>query len=175
MRCIFWWEWAPPLYTINKIKKICTGWFFKIFLIVYLRIPSRASPPAGHSLRFDYASLIKSSHCRTCGSHPTHPNTTTKNRPFGRFLFWWGWVDSNHLSHKTTDLQSAPALQLRRTPNLLEEQKKKSLVLHLILGASSGNRTRISSLEGLHTSLCTMPATNSKPCDYILNQIKIKH
>ena len=32
------------------------------------------------------------------------------------FLFWWEWVDSNHLSRKTTDLQSAPALQLRRTP-----------------------------------------------------------
>ena len=43
-----------------------------------------------------------------------------------------------------------------------------------ILGAGSGNRTRISSLEGLHTSLCTMPATNSKPCDYILNKNKIK-
>lgn len=59
--------------------------------------------------------------------------------------FWWEWVDSNHLRLKPTDLQSAPALQLRRTPNL---------------GAGSGNRTRISSLEGLHTSLCTMPATN---------------
>lgn len=44
-----------------------------------------------------------------------------------------------------------------------------------ILGAGSGNRTRISSLEGLHTSLCTMPATNSKPCDYILNENKIKN
>ena len=33
--------------------------------------------------------------------------------------FWWEWVDSNHLSRKTTDLQSAPALQLRRTPNPL--------------------------------------------------------
>lgn len=41
-------------------------------------------------------------------------------------------------------------------------------------GAGSGNRTRISSLEGLHTSLCTMPATNSKPTDYIpiFKQIK---
>lgn len=44
-----------------------------------------------------------------------------------------------------------------------------------ILGAGSGNRTRISSLEGLHTSLCTMPATNSKPCDYILNLPKRKY
>ena len=44
-----------------------------------------------------------------------------------------------------------------------------------ILGAGSGNRTRISSLEGLHTSLCTMPATKSKPCDYILNENKIKN
>ena len=43
-----------------------------------------------------------------------------------------------------------------------------------ILGAGSGNRTRISSLEGLHTSLCTMPATNSEPSDYIPNKNKIK-
>lgn len=46
-----------------------------------------------------------------------HP-AQNKNRPFGRFVFWWEWLDSNQLSHKTTDLQSAPALQLRRTPNL---------------------------------------------------------
>lgn len=36
-----------------------------------------------------------------------------------RCIFWWEWVDSNHLSRKTTDLQSAPALQLRRTPTSL--------------------------------------------------------
>ncbi len=36
-----------------------------------------------------------------------------------RYIFWWEWVDSNHLSRKTTDLQSAPALQLRRTPRTL--------------------------------------------------------
>ena len=67
-------------------------------------------------------------------------------------LFWWEWLDSNQLRLKPTDLQSAPALQLRRTPN------------H---GAGRGNRTLISSLEGLHTSLCTMPATNCKHRDYI--------
>ena len=38
----------------------------------------------------------------------------------GHFLFWWEWVDSNHLSRKTTDLQSAPALQLRRTPKTFD-------------------------------------------------------
>ena len=43
-----------------------------------------------------------------------------------------------------------------------------------VLGAGSGNRTRISSLEGLHTSLCTMPATNSELSDYISNKNKIK-
>ena len=144
-------------------------------------------------------------------------------------------MDSNHLRLKPTDLQSAPALQLRRTPNLVKNCQKledamilmqanvqsvhdrnqnqadsifhnflvraagnraykntTSCVisnelmfasqgyptqLHLTcsLGAGSGNRTRISSLEGLHTSLCTMPATNSKPCDYILNLPKRKY
>ena len=42
-------------------------------------------------------------------------------------------------------------------------------------GAGSGNRTRISSLEGLHTSLCTMPATNSKQSNYILLFSKRKY
>ena len=35
------------------------------------------------------------------------------------FLFWWERVESNHLSHKTTDLQSAPALRLRRAPRTI--------------------------------------------------------
>ncbi len=107
----------------------------------------------------------------------------------GHFLFWWEWVDSNHLSRKTTDLQSAPALQLRRTPRTLfspisQQTKTARLRFAAALnfcnralcarqlkfvachpkplakgGAGSGNRTRISSLEGLHTSPCTMPAT----------------
>ena len=45
---------------------------------------------------------------------PHHVKTKTHRK--GVFVFWWEWVDSNHLSRKTTDLQSAPALQLRRTP-----------------------------------------------------------
>ena len=58
--------------------------------------------------------------CRTSGSHLTHPSQNKKHPPFGGcFLFWWEWVDSNHLRLKPTDLQSAPALQLRRTPNLV--------------------------------------------------------
>lgn len=40
------------------------------------------------------------------------------------FIFWWEWVDSNHLRLKPTDLQSAPALQLRRTPNLVKNCQK---------------------------------------------------
>ena len=33
-------------------------------------------------------------------------------------------MDSNHLSRKTTDLQSAPALQLRRAPDLVKNCQK---------------------------------------------------
>ena len=33
-------------------------------------------------------------------------------------------MDSNHLRLKPTDLQSAPALQLRRTPNLVKNCQK---------------------------------------------------
>ena len=41
--------------------------------------------------------------------------------------FWWEWVDSNHLRLKPTDLQSAPALQLRRTPNLYSARLRQRL------------------------------------------------
>ena len=40
-------------------------------------------------------------------------------------FFWWEWLDSNQLRLKPTDLQSAPALQLRRTPNLVKIVKKR--------------------------------------------------
>ena len=48
------------------------------------------------------------------------PHFTKIKTPDARvFLFWWEWLDSNQLRLKPTDLQSAPALQLRRTPNPL--------------------------------------------------------
>ena len=82
---------------------------------------------------------------------------------FSNIVIWWEWVDSNHLSRKTTDLQSAPALQLRRTPRtFLSAFAKASVDTEFsdlacasvkIRGASRGNRTLISSLEGLHSSL----------------------
>ena len=46
-----------------------------------------------------------------------HPKTTKKPTQRSVF-FWWEWLDSNQLRLKPTDLQSAPALQLRRTPEL---------------------------------------------------------
>lgn len=70
---------------------------------------------------------------QTCGSHLTTPSQN-KNVPCGTFLFWWEWVDSNHLRLKPTDLQSAPALQLRRTPNLYSAH----ITNGLFLGAGSG-------------------------------------
>ena len=113
-----------------------------------------------------------------------------------RYIFWWEWVDSNHLSRKTTDLQSAPALQLRRTPRTFfatcppSRNKQRQPVFALLRrgtqfsilalasvkigGAGSGTRTRISSLEGLRTSPCTMPATSSQYANYIIYLIKIK-
>lgn len=48
-----------------------------------------------------------------------YPATKIKTPDARVFLFWWEWLDSNQLRLKPTDLQSAPALQLRRTPNLL--------------------------------------------------------
>ena len=112
--------------------------------------------------------LFSFTHRRTKQTAFVSPNTInhvqckTKTDQNGRFVFWWEWVDSNHLSRKTTDLQSAPALQLRRTPRtfcppLLKIRRDIGFsalagALVKIRGASSGNRTRISSLEGLHSS-----------------------
>ncbi len=62
------------------------------------------------------------------------PNTinhiTAKQKPPKRvvLVLWWEWVDSNHLSRKTTDLQSAPALQLRRTPKTFWLRPPQSMV-----------------------------------------------
>ena len=73
---------------------------------------------------FTALSLVKSTACRTKQTAFVWPNATnhiqakTNTTQKGGLCFWWEWVDSNHLSRKTTDLQSAPALQLRRTPNL---------------------------------------------------------
>ena len=115
-------------------------------------------------LRFyDFSNCVFSYWCCTYITHkifqilrgpmfaPIHPPLLSKikNDHKGHFLFWWEWVDSNHLRLKPTDLQSAPALQLRRTPRTL-------------FGAGSGTRTRTSSLEGLRTSPCTMPAINPR-------------
>ena len=87
----------------------------------------------------------------------------------GHFLFWWEWVDSNHLRLKPTDLQSAPALQLRRTPRTLfffcppsANPCGPPYETLAKCGAGSGTRTRTSSLEGLRTSPCTMPAINPR-------------
>ena len=63
-------------------------------------------------ISFSYGTVVP---WRSCAS--THPTLQNKKWPKrGHFLFWWEWVDSNHLRLKPTDLQSAPALQLRRTP-----------------------------------------------------------
>lgn len=52
-------------------------------------------------------------------AYPATPPYQNKNTPIrGYFYFWWEWLDSNQLRLKPTDLQSAPALQLRRTPEL---------------------------------------------------------
>ena len=101
----------------------------------------------------------------------------------GHFLFWWEWVDSNHLRLKPTDLQSAPALQLRRTPrtfcaSLLSQMHDTGFLALAIAsvkirGAGSGTRTRISSLEGLRTSPCTMPAKGHWIILYIYQKASI--
>ena len=92
-------------------------------------------------------------------THKPHPQKI-KKRPKGRFFISGGsgWIRTS----------SGLSQQIYSLPRLSNSGARP------ILGAGSGNRTRISSLEGLHTSLCTMPATKSKLNDYIINEIKIK-
>ena len=64
--------------------------------------------------------LFSYSPCADALAYPATPPYQNKSTPFrGYFYFWWEWLDSNQLRLKPTDLQSAPALQLRRTPNPL--------------------------------------------------------
>ena len=119
--------------------------------------------PAGHSLTLELRKrLFSLTHCRTCNlsiacfKSINHTTLITKDRTRRSFVISGGsgWIRT---SSGFTVCPGSP------TPAHAQS-----------LGAGSGNRTRISSLEGLHTSLCTMPATNSKLNDYIINEIKIK-
>ena len=71
-----------------------------------------------YSLHFvcEYKLIDEPNKLRLYGRIPQTAQSKTKTTQKGGLCFWWEWVDSNHLSRKTTDLQSAPALQLRRTP-----------------------------------------------------------
>ena len=121
---------------------------------------------AGHS--FSTRTSLRSfslTHCRTSGSSSSQSLRNKNDRIKRSFYFWWERLDSNQLSRTTTDLQSAPALQLRRAPlNFFLDRTPEALAKG---GAGRGNRTLISSLEGLHTSLCTMPAIRSSVLKFI--------
>ena len=88
--------------------------------------------PAGHSLtlklhfiRFRLL-IVEPTILRLYGSNPGH-TTHKKKHPLRGDFFWWEWLDSNQLRLKPTDLQSAPALQLRRTPNLVKIVKNENI------------------------------------------------
>ena len=98
-----------------------------------------------------------------------------KSRPQGSvFSGGSGWIrTSSGLSQQIYSLPrlSNSGARPNLSPRILVAVPHEALAK---CGAGSGNRTRISSLEGLHTSLCTMPATNSKPGYYIIIEMKIK-
>lgn len=64
--------------------------------------------------------------------------------------FWWEWLDSNQLRLKPTDLQSAPALQLRRTPNLVKNCQKSEnatiLMQAVVQGVHDRNQNQADSI-----------------------------
>ena len=135
---------------------------------------------ANYSRKLSFRMAHKSAWRSGPSTHPTSSKTKTTHS--GGLCFWWEWVDSNHLRLKPTDLQSAPALQLRRTPRTFLTDSPslpfgKSAAFRFAWpqpacrgfapaktdGAGSGTRTRTSSLEGLRTSPCTMPAMSVSP------------
>ena len=90
--------------------------------------------------------------CRTSAVLPPAQSTKQKHPMNGCFYFGGsGWIRTS----------SGLSQQIYSLPRLSNSGARP------IYGAGSGNRTRISSLEGLHTSLCTMPATNCKRHHYI--------
>lgn len=96
--------------------------------------------------------------------HP--PTATYQNKKCTvrvHFLFWWEWVDSNHLSRKTTDLQSAPALQLRRTP-------KTQLMVR-----AAGIEPAFQAWKACILALELCSPLVYRPCDYILFFYKRKY
>ena len=95
--CIFWWA------VLDSLGQMSCGAF--------------VSTRTAHC-------LFSLTHCRTCNltitwSKSIYHTTEIKTPQTGCSYFWWEWLDSNQLRLKPTDLQSAPALQLRRTPNPL--------------------------------------------------------
>ena len=113
---------------------------------------------------------------RLYGRPPQTTQSKTKTNRKGWLVFLVGAGGVEPPQSKTTDLQSAPALRLRRAPETLfvrlchfvkiSWRKHQGygvtldfcnrVLLHAITktrGASRGNRTLISSLEGLHSSL----------------------
>ena len=111
MRCIFWWGVAGTSIHNNKnLQKFCSCNFC------------------------DFSNCLFSySPCADALAYPATPPYQNKNTPFrGYFYFWWEWLDSNQLRLKPTDLQSAPALQLRRTPELLKNCQKREYATILI-------------------------------------------
>ncbi len=109
--------------------------------------------------------LQTQTHRRTKQTSFVWPNTINqtrqKNKTTARVVIFFGgsgWI-------RTT---SVVRQQIYSLPRLSNSGARP------IPGASSGTRTRISSLEGLRTSPCTMLASNSKQTDYILISGKIK-
>ena len=134
-----WWEWVDSL---ARHIYICRLW--------------------GNRNDFTALSLVKSTACRTCGSHLT--THTQKQKPTKRSVCVFGgsgWIRTTSVVRQ--QIYSLPRLSNSGARPKLVTCHTKPLAKR---GAGSGTRTRISSLEGLRTSPCTMPATNSKPTDY---------
>ena len=137
--------WGVPWYTITKIYKNLVPAIFMIFLIVYSRI--RHARQLFTKISFSYGTVVP---WRSCAS--THPTLQNKKWPI-RVIFYFGgsgWI-------RTT---SGLSQQIYSLPRLSNSGARPELFL---FGAGSGTRTRTSSLEGLRTSPCTMPANFVSP------------
>ena len=133
-------------------------------------------------ISFSYGTVVP---WRSCAS--THPTLQNKKRP-KRVIFYFGgsgWIRTTSVvrqqiyslprlsnSGARPELFCPPSRGKQRRPvfALLRRGTQFSILAIAsvkIGGAGSGTRTRISSLEGLRTSPCTMPATSSQCVHYI--------
>ena len=200
VRCIFlvadvqstdgWREWVGPQYTIRKIYK--NSWGQKLRFYDFSNCVFSYSPCAP----IIHVNFVSVGHINVPGALADPPTPISqKQKPTKRSVCVFGgsgWIRTTsglsqqiyslpRLSNSGArpELLCPPSRGKQRRPVFASLRRGTQFSILAIAsvkigGAGSGTRTRISSLEGLRTSPCTMPATSSQCTDYITYLPKCK-